>query len=689
MSILNRAKNIWRLSAKSTDLGSALFGQAEPKAMKRISNIQEEMAAYGGYAALVSACVDAITRDVVSQKLVFKNIKTGEVIDDNRVPKQILAPYVGNWRGLWLRDVLNVVVPSKLLTGNAFIWNTTGSAYGEASRIKDAFIPIASNNVKINLNVNGEGVDYYTVKLGGMAYDVTPDEIIHIRQTPIYNPFVGVGNVTKARLLIEGEYAATEYINAFLNEAQGAPSMIMMDKTPMEHDQKVRMADMLKQKWSSKIMYMNVEDAAIIQNSLLTRDFDFLEKRKFDMESVLAVFGVPKLVLGIPEGSNRATSTNQIPLYYKSTVNPCIKEISYFLTNHHVKRYSNDIEVCLEPHASGDIAEVEKMLASGIITPNRAAEIMGQEIDISDQSRNAYYVPAGLAISAHGKESLDGEDEDSDSEMGKAVLAGDISEKSLADPRNVDHIVQTFNKSTGFKKLYQAKFLRRSLLSRNVIEEKFTGIISEYFKRVGAEVVSIFKKGLGVKSDSIPDDILEVQKYVEIFLASNIQAEKEMLKPLHTAGVQRAINDTNEIAGSGISPSFSNPFVKGAVENLANDITGKLTETTKRDMRRIFARAINDGWDISRMQAEIERKFTQYQGSRARTIARTEARASWDAGAAVSYIDIGVKKIDVVGCKMFEYNSDCGRQDIPVELIKSLKFHPNHIGALVPSSEEF
>ena len=684
MNILNRVKNIWSLSAKSSVFNSPHFGDTTIVNRKRIATDQEELAAYGGYAAIVSACVDCITRDVVSQRLTFKNSRTGEIVDNSRVPANIIAPYMGNWRGLWLRDVLNVVVPSKLLTGNAFIWNTTGTAYGQASRIKDSFIPVASHNVKINLNVNGEGVDYYDVKLGGMSYQVPPDEMIHIRQTPVYNPFVGVGNVTKARLLVEGEYAATEYINAFLNEAQGAPTMIMMDKTPMEHDQKMRMANMLKQKWSSKIMYMNVDDADIIQNSLLTRDFDFLEKRKFDMDAILAVFGVPKVVLGITEWATRATSTNQIPLYYKSTVNPCIKEISYFLTNHHVRKYSKDLEVSFETHSSGEINEVERMLLNGIITPNRASEIMGQSVEIGDVFRNAYYIPNSVSS---GVRDIDvpivNQDDDSDEEAVKQV------KKDLSDPRNVDAIVDTFNKSTGFDRLYQSRFLRKSLLSRNAIEEKYSPVISTYYKGIQDGVVKLFKKKFDVKSDYVDSEFIkDLEIEVTVYLNENIQAEKEMLIPLYTSGVLRAIADVNSISGAGIVASFSNPFVKGAVENLANKITGVLTKTTKKDLRKIFAKAIEEGWNVNTIQDAIQAKFNQYQTTRARMIARTEAREAWDAGAEVAYKDIGVEKVDVIGCTMFERNSDCGRKGIPVGLISSLRFHPYHIGALAPSEEK-
>jgi hypothetical protein len=322
------------------------------------------------------------------------------------------------------------------------------------------------------------------------------------------------------------------------------------------------------------------------------------------------------------------------------------------------------------------------MLLNGIITPNRAAEIMGQSVDIDDSSRNNYYIPASVVASSGPLDApiVNQEaDEDDDKEPVK---------KDLSDPRNVDAIIETFNKATGYDRLYQSRFVRKSLLSRNIIEEKYSAVVSDYFKRLESGILDIFKKKFNVKADVDPEDIKDFESSVVIYLGENIQAEKEMLTPLHTSGVQRAIGDINGITGAAISASFSNPFVKGAVENLANKITGVLTETTKKDLRKLFAKAIDEGWNVNAIQDAIQAKFNQYQTTRARTIARTEARAAWDAGAEVAYKDIGVEKVDVIGCTMFEWNSDCGRRGIPVGLISSLKFHPNHIGSLAPSEEK-
>ena len=96
---------------------------------------------------------------------------------------------------------------------------------------------------------------------------------------------------------------------------------------------------------------------------------------------------------------------------------------------------------------------------------------------------------------------------------------------------------------------------------------------------------------------------------------------------------------------------------------------------------------MNESWNINQIQDALSDKFDNWQ--RARMIARTESRAAWDIGAQVAYQELGVEKVDIVGCSQFESYSDCGKQNIPTQNISRLVFHPNHIGTPAPSRSMF
>ena len=336
------------------------------------------------------------------------------------------------------------------------------------------------------------------------------------------------------------------------------------------------------------------------------------------------------------------------------------------------------------------------MLLSGSITPNRAAELMGQDVDMSDDSRNTYYIPSSVNVISVNGESVPGfahtndvgggstGDGDGDGD-GDGEGAEKFASKNLGDPRNTDAIVEHFNKSTGFKRLYQAQFLKKGLTSRNAIEEKYAGVISEYFEVIELGVIDIFKKEFNVKKSYDLDGLSDVQDSVGIYLTTGIPSEKDMLRPLHTSGVQRAIVDINTIVGSGINASFSNPFVKGAVDNLGEKSEGILISEIKKDLREIFAKALAEGLKSNVIETAISAKFNQYKTTTARIIARIEARSAWNAGAQVAYNDIGVEKVDVIGCSMSVWNSEGGKKNIPVSILGGLVFHTDHIGVLAPS----
>lgn len=699
MARFDAVKKFFSFSKKAVGnvWSSALFGELPFYSGLKIDSDATSLRVYSGQVAWVSAAIDAITRDVVSQEYFFINKKTGNIIENNALPKDLLLPFESNWNGIYFQDCLSLIIPNLLLTGNAFLWKVKNStAYGLLNDTPANFIPLPSDKVKIELDQNGEGIVAYRVQLGNTQYIVPPAEMIHFRQNAIFNPFVGVGNISKARLLIEGEVSATDYVNTFLIDSKNAPTMTIIDKTPMQEKDKIRMSEMLKDKWSNKIMYLNVEDAEVQQNSLMTKDFKFLEKRQADIEAILAVFGVPKIVLGIPSDSNRSTSQNQIPLYYKNTINTKLREIAAFFNNFYVNDFSSDIKMVFRQHSEGDIDEITKMVQSGIISPNRASELLGEEFDLLDEYRNKFYLPGTLVALGDEKETVDSvsptktpvieNPDDTDPEDEEKSTKIENKNVDLNDPRNVKAIVDFFVKTAPAEKRFQQKYLELSLKTRNTITEKFIPGISEYFKRQHSEIKNIIETVSGVKDAAVNYD--EIQNAVEIYLNTGVEPESGALQPLHTSGVQRAVADINGIYGSGIIASVSNPFVKSVIDNLGKRITGVLTETTLKDLREIFRKSMLESWNINQIQDAIQSKFTQYQTTRARMIARTESRMAWDAGAQVAYQDLGIKKIDIVGCTMFEWNFDCGKKNIPVELITTLNFHPNHIGTPAPSTQK-
>ena len=228
-------------------------------------------------------------------------------------------------------------------------------------------------------------------------------------------------------------------------------------------------------------------------------------------------------------------------------------------------------------------------------------------------------------------------------------------------------------------------------------------IFGDYFKDQGKRVIKNFRSQF-IKSIKQFEDITSDEVVKLIF---DIDEENEELvktiKPLHTSGVIKGVSDVNSISRSRVNANISNPFIKRAIDRLGEKIEFGITKegnrfnpnfNTQKEFSRRIGKLIDDGASVNEIQDFIQDKYDQFSIFRARRIARTEARIAWDTGSHLAYQELGVKKVDVVGCTDFavdiggtEINSDCGRQDVPIAKVPLLQFHPNHIGVLAPSEE--
>lgn len=630
---------------------------------KMIRSDRDEISIYQGQLPWVSVAVDSIVRDVSSQEYFFKNAN-GEIIDMRRVPDEIKGPIEMGFGGLSFVQMLEYLLPNRLLAGNAYIWKTTSTAWGASRNIWDTFVPLSSENVKICLKRTGTGIEHYEIRLGDNLYRVSPDEMIHMRQSAIVSPFIGVGNITKMRLLAEGEIAAADYLNSFFVDAQKLPSLMLVDGTSIAADDLPRYAEKIREKYSRKFAYFNGRDVQVINSSLMQKDLQFLELRRDDRQAILSIFGVPLSVAGIPD-ENYATAIASRNTYLASTINPILRQLADDFTRQHVHKFDKNLFFSFRMHPTGDIEQISKMLQNGIISPNRASELVGEEFDLNDDSRNQYYFPSTyLPIGQTA-----------------SIDTQPVAGANMADPRNVKAICDSFSKSATKPKQFQRKYLEAALKSRNTVEDRYVDAISSYFDAQGKRILENIR-AFASKSTKATIDEMSVQQIYGV----DEQDFSEIVRPLHTSAVQKAVSDINGITGSRVNLNLSNPFIKAAISRLGSKIVS-VTETTKNEIQRLIKKAVDDGQTITELQDAIQGKFDQFQGYRARMIARTESRAAWDAGAQVAYQDIGVKTVDVIGCTEFEANSDCGRQNVPVVMMSMLNFHPNHIGVVVPSEE--
>ncbi len=631
-------------------------------------------------------------KDVSNRKHWFEDVK-GNILEN--VDEKISLPFENGYGNKSFKQMLAPIAGQKGLTGNSYWLVSEVSAYGLLNKTAEAFIPIRPDRVRPVTSRSGMFLIRYEIDPEGIGnwQPLEVDEVIHFSQDEIFNPFVGVGNVEKARLMFEAELRKDKYAISFLKKG-AVPSMLVTDQTERLPKDINMIADKLNSKFggeenAGKIMYLSGKKVDGKQLQMSNKDMEFLDERKFNRQTILSLFGVPPSVVGI-DVANRSIAETQRLNYLDNTINPILEELESAINQQFVHKIDKRVFLRLEKHTTGDVENVIKKLQAGIITPNMASEATGEQITENDPLRDAYYMP--MNIQPIGAEVV--------VEEGKGSSSCDTktANKDLSDPHNYDAICDSLKSATRTKK-FQIPYLRAGLKSRAKTEDSYVSAIAKFFGSQTARVLKNLKDNeikinalLDASKKSITDDVVSLLFDLK---AENAEMVQE-IRPLHTSALQKAIGNVNKITGATVTESLSNPAVVNTIDILGKNIVGSMNsqgkfiavnETTQAILAKLVVDAVKQDEGIIYLQESINRKLGGEAQNKARRIARTESRIAYDAGNKIVYEDLGVKTVDVVGCTQFEPDSDCGKQDIPILNMSSLVFHPNHIGVVVPSEE--
>lgn len=389
------------LSKKDNPFNSPAFGDYSKLGNKTFRGTKDQLDAYESL-AWVSIALDRIMRDTGGQEMFFTDMNSGEVIDFKDIPEEILLPFKNGFGGnSFLGGLLANAIGHRALTGNAYFLKYKSSAWAMLRESYDQFIPLLPHRVKPVISRDYLAIERYDFSLNGTVwYSAKPEDIIHFKQNCLFNSFIGVGNITKMRLTAEGETASEEFNNEFMGR-MAAPSLIIKDKQDYDQPAYERKLRMMREAWegkanAGKLMLLTGDGVDAMTLNIPQKDMQYLEIKKFSRETILGIFGVPPIMAGIVENANRANSIEQRLMYLGNTANPILGEIEEIFNSQHVWKIESGIRLNFRRHITGDMMMIKDMIANGIISPNRAAELLGEEADWNDQARSSYYLPVGF-----------------------------------------------------------------------------------------------------------------------------------------------------------------------------------------------------------------------------------------------------------------------------------------------------
>ena len=180
--------------------------------------------------------------------------------------------------------------------------------------------------------------------LGGSVGNIDPSNLVHHSYPNLTGGLMGQSIVTAASMAIDTDTEASKWnLNFFHNHAMAINTVEtenQLDDVALERLKKEWASNFRGSSNSHKTLFLD-QGLKVRQLNLSQKDMDFLMGRKYNMIQTLALFGVPGIVLGIIESSNRASAEAVDYVFARRRIKPNLTKI--------YNRINQDL---ILPHAS-------------------------------------------------------------------------------------------------------------------------------------------------------------------------------------------------------------------------------------------------------------------------------------------------------------------------------------------------
>jgi HK97 family phage portal protein len=228
-------------------------------------------------------------------------------------------------------DLREALITFLELTGNAYVEKYRGpSGRGEVQELW----PIRSDRVLVVPAEDGT-VMGYLVKIGNQHYPILAENMIHLKYFGPMNDYYGVGPLQAVMTGLVSDLYAMEYNKLFFTNS-AVPDGVFSSDDDLDDDDTER----LRLQWhESHLGYERSHRVAVLGKGaryqpigLSQREMEFLALRKMSREEILAVFGVPPVMVGLLEHASYSNAREQEKQFYKVTVTPRLVKLQQALT---------------------------------------------------------------------------------------------------------------------------------------------------------------------------------------------------------------------------------------------------------------------------------------------------------------------------------------------------------------------
>ena len=628
----------------------------------------------------IAISIRILADDISSAKWVLKN-KAGEHIEDDNITNLFRKP---NSDMYWSQFIQQIVI-HLLLDGNFFIVPDITNAYDSFKKLPTELILLNPSRVQVysvtdriirdTTQINSK-TGRYNYDWDGQQVNKTPDEIYHGKRIGPHNTIRGMGKISENNKLLNYPRLQTILTEQFIENGAKIDYMaIPEDKLgTVEYERWKKQINQQTRGFTNFFkMFIAPFKMTMQKMNVSHDDIQASEQRQLNRDDITNyMFQIPAARLAVSEKSKQNTTGDEMRNYHENVLPGYWKPIENVI-NSILWRYRPDIEFGLVPHKWIDLEQQAKiggiLKQEGSINGNEHRELVDISRDDSNDHLNTYYIPANLLPA--GDESRP--DPEAGNPKPKKKKSCEITHDVKANPAPVKML----------------RFHDMTQRLRSKLEKRFTKELHKMYKDMERRVLA------GLDKDIKPDTkAAEINDVFDLITEEGIGLK--VGKNMFTSFLVQAIGQHNDYFGSKVDTSTRNPNFTLVVEKLAKNYVSTTLDTNREDLKKLLSDALETGESMHEIKERIKEYFDVYTNPehdwKAIRIARTEISHVYDQAAKMSFQELGVKWFQVVGCSDAHIGYDCdvdgSKGTYPLSHVDQLRFHPNHLGTIVPILED-
>lgn len=492
------------------------------------------------------------------------------------------------------------------------------------------------NGYKVEPNVSIEGIftgwklTRYAANNTSLEEDFLHTEVIRIHFFNPLDPLKGLSWFTPAYNRVYQDIQS-DVFNTQMLENDGTVAGVLKPKDPISQEQRRQ----LLRDWNERHQGAgkNSKIAAVANNieyqqfGIKPVDMQLKDQKKFGIESILAVFGLNKIALGMYEDINLATIREGHRMLYEETYIPIVKKILSAFNNQWVQ-YTGDKTLELDDtdirYLREDYTEeagVYKTLVDTGVTPAMAAEIVG--IPFTGEMITKYPwlsekkeqpTPFGM------DEEPTGDSESEDDEEEKPERTKDDKTKMLKMWLRKKSPIEKMSFANSYVEKTIKPFERK-------LEAKLVSFLND-LKDVMLKKIDAFYLNKSI----LPEREISFDDFLPSLFSAN-QKLKEILKPFYKEVMTSQKRQLVEESGGAVKWNLTNEKIYKFIQ-VRNKYITDINSTTFNDVRYSVSKIISEAYSQSKTVVEIKKlisdavgKSIEARGGNIGTIVRTETNS--------------------------------------------------------------